>query len=248
MKLLDPRKILVAAALGVITLVGSTVAVNAQDNTNTREQQRIERQRQKDLQKIRKHHPQVVNQGGGYWDSSGNYHDYLGNVYDRNGKVLSSSGNRNPGAVVNNNDRRDNDNYRRDNDNYRNNNNDYRTFRNGARYRVRRGNSNYETDYRGAQLLQDAVNRGYQQGYEQGVQDRQRRRRSNYSGNSVYRSGNFGYQNYVASSQYRYYFQQGFQRGYDDGFNSTTRYGYVQNGSYNILGSILNTILNITEQ
>jgi len=241
MKIFARKNFILIFALGVVTLVGSTVAVSAQDNRTSREQQRIERQRQKDLRNIQKRNPGVVNQGGGYWDANGYYHDYLGNVYDRNGTVVRSSGNRDPGAVVNNNNDRYNDN------SYRNNNG-YRTFRNGARYRVRRGSSYYNTDYRGAQLLQQAVNNGYQQGYEQGVQDRQRRRRSNYSGNRIYRSGDYGYQNYVTSSQYRYYFQQGFQRGYEDGFNSTTRYGYVQNGSYNILGSILNTILNISEQ
>lgn len=230
MKISDRKNFIMILALGLMTLVGSSAAVNAQNKRTSRERQRTERQQ-----------PQTTNQTGGYWDANGNYHDYLGNVYDRNGKVLYSSGNRNPGAVVNNNDRR------RDDDNYRNNNG-YRTFRNGARYRVRRGNSYYNTDYRGAQLLQEAVNNGYRQGYEQGVQDRQSRRRLNYRGNSIYRSGSYGYQNYVTSSQYRYYFQQGFQRGYDDGFNSTTRYGYVENGSRNILGSILNAILNITEQ
>ena len=61
----------------------------------------------------------------------------------------------------------------------------------------------------------------------------------------VYSSGNYGYQSYVDSSQYRYYFQQGFERGYQDGYNSRYQYGSNNNGAFNILGSILSGILNI---
>src|ERR1041384_4642545 len=88
------------------------------------------------------------------------------------------------------------------------------------RYRVYRNGSYYQTDNRGAELLRQAVNQGYQQGYRAGQNDRNYRRGANYGGSSVYRSGNYGYQSYVDSNQYRYYFQQGFQRGYQDGYNS----------------------------
>lgn len=110
------------------------------------------------------------------------------------------------------------------------------------RYRIYRNGSYYNTDSRGAELLRQAVNSGYQQGFRSGQMDRNRRSRYNYGGISIYRNGNYGYQNYVDSSQYRYYFQQGFQRGYEDGFYSRNQYG--SNG-VNVLGSILNTILNI---
>lgn len=113
------------------------------------------------------------------------------------------------------------------------------------RYRVYRNGSWYNTDQRGADLLRQAVNDGYRQGYIAGQNDRRSRRGSSYYNSSIYRNGNYGYRNYVSSSQYQYYFQQGFQRGYQDGYNSQTRYGYNSGGSMNILGAILGQILNI---
>ena len=114
-------------------------------------------------------------------------------------------------------------------------------------YRVNRNGSYYQTDYRGAELLRQAVNRGYQEGFRHGQSDARYGRNSNYYGNNIYRSGVVGYQTYVDRSQYQYYFQQGFQRGYQDGFNNQYRYGTRSNSGINILGSILNTILNISE-
>jgi len=111
--------------------------------------------------------------------------------------------------------------------------------------RMYRVYGNYQTDDRGVQILRDAVNRGYQQGYYAGQSGR-RSRNSNYNNMSVYRSGTYGYNSYVNSSTYRYYFQQGFQRGYEDGYNSRNQYGYRSNNGVNILGSILSNILNIS--
>jgi hypothetical protein len=116
------------------------------------------------------------------------------------------------------------------------------------RYRVYRNGSWYSTDSRGAELLRQAVNHGYQQGYYAGRQDRANRRGSTYFYNSnIYRSGNYGYQSYVDASQYRHYFQQGFERGYQDGYYSRSQYGYSSNGTLNILGNILSGILNIQQ-
>lgn len=115
------------------------------------------------------------------------------------------------------------------------------------RYRVYRNGSYYQTDHRGAQLLRQAVEEGYRQGYQAGLNDRRYRRNTSYHGSPMYRSGTYGYQSYVDRSQYQYYFQQGFQRGYHDGYNSQTRYGYRSSNSMNILGAILNGILNIRE-
>lgn len=115
------------------------------------------------------------------------------------------------------------------------------------RYRVYRNGSYYQTDNRGAELLRQAVNRGYQQGVRAGQADRDGRRRSGYTNNSMYRSGNYGYESYVDSSQYQYYFQQGFERGYQDGYNSRYQNGTNNNGAFNILGTILQGILNIQQ-
>ena len=114
------------------------------------------------------------------------------------------------------------------------------------RYRVYRAGQYYNTDYRGTELLRQAVNSGYQQGYREGQIARRYGRNTGYYNSGIYRSGTFGYQSYVDRNQYQYYFQQGFQRGYEDGFNAQMRYGYRSGNGFNILGNILNTILNIT--
>jgi flagellar biosynthesis/type III secretory pathway protein FliH len=115
------------------------------------------------------------------------------------------------------------------------------------RYRVYRNGSYYQTDRRGAELLKQAVNAGYQQGFRAGQTDRRARRSGGYNNLPIYRNGNYGYQSYVDSRQYQYYFQQGFQRGYQDGYNSRSQYGMNNNGSLNILGTILSSILNIQQ-
>jgi hypothetical protein len=134
------------------------------------------------------------------------------------------------------------------NNNYNNGyyNNSYNN-NNNTRYRVYRNGSYYSTDYRGAELLRQAVRNGYSLGYQEGQRDRMNRRGFNYSNESAYRNGTYGYQSYVDRNQYRYYFQQGYQRGYEDGFNSTYRYGVRSGNGFDILGNVLNTILNIAQ-
>jgi hypothetical protein len=111
-------------------------------------------------------------------------------------------------------------------------------------YRLYRGSRYYQVDQRGYDLIRSAVNSGYQQGYQAGADDRRFGRRSYYQGSPYYRSGTYGYQSYVAQNQYQYYFRQGFLRGYQDGYNDQSRYGYRSGGTLNIIGTILNGILN----
>jgi len=115
-------------------------------------------------------------------------------------------------------------------------------------YRIYRNGSYYNVDSRGVSLLRQAINSGYQQGFQQGRNDRMYSRGYDYYGNSVYSSGMYGYQSYVARDQYQYYFQQGFQRGYEDGYNNTYRYGYRSGSTSNILANVLGTILNLATQ
>jgi flagellar biosynthesis/type III secretory pathway protein FliH len=117
------------------------------------------------------------------------------------------------------------------------------------RYRVYRDGRYYQTDHRGAELLRQAVRAGYEQGFRAGKADRNSRRGGRWNNNSMYRSGTYGYQSYVDRRQYQYYFQQGFQRGYQDGYNSRQQYGSYNNnnGSVNILSTILNGILNLQQ-
>jgi flagellar biosynthesis/type III secretory pathway protein FliH len=111
------------------------------------------------------------------------------------------------------------------------------------RYRVNRGGQWQNVDRRQSQLLQQAINAGYQQGFQAGRSDRSSRRRMSWNNSNVYRSGSYGYQSYVSRDMYQYYFQQGFQKGYQDGYNSRNQYG---NGG-NILGSILQGILGLQQ-
>lgn len=110
-------------------------------------------------------------------------------------------------------------------------------------YRVNRGGRYYRVDNRSAEMLQRAVNVGYQQGYYEGQRDRQYNNRFNYGDTSLYRNGSYGYATYVDRDLYRYYFQQGFQRGYEDGYRSTYRYGTRSNNGLSILGNVLGSIL-----
>ena len=112
-------------------------------------------------------------------------------------------------------------------------------------YRLYRGDRYYETDQRGVDLIRRAINSGYQQGYQSGANARRYGRGGSYRDQSYYRSGNYGYQKYVDLNQYQYYFREGFQRGYADGYNSQSQYGTYSGGKWSILGSILNGIMNL---
>lgn len=122
-----------------------------------------------------------------------------------------------------------------------------------GRYRIYRNGAFYNTDGRGAELLRQAVNEGYRKGFEAGRNDRNSRRRGDWSSSNVYRTGTVGYDTHVNRTQYQYYFRQGFQRGYQDGsnrqyevdYNGDYQYGSGQGGSLNILNTILGSILNI---
>ena len=122
-----------------------------------------------------------------------------------------------------------------------------------GRYRVNRNGRWYNTDQRGAELLRNAVNEGYRQGFIAGRSNLTNNRRGSWSNSNIYRSGNMGYQASVDRRQYQYYFQQGFQRGYQDGSNrryandrnGTFQYGVYDNGQPSILSTILDEVLNI---
>ncbi len=107
------------------------------------------------------------------------------------------------------------------------------------RYRVRYGGSYYTIDSRGAEALRKAVREGYREGFQAGRDARYNRYRGNWRNNGMYRSGDMGYNSYVGRDQYQYYFRQGFQKGYEDGYYGRNRYG--RNSS--ILDVNLNRIL-----
>jgi len=127
---------------------------------------------------------------------------------------------------------------------YNYNNDPY--YYSGWTYRYNRGGSYYQTNQYGADLLRQAVNNGYQEGFRAGQADRQDRWRSNYQDSYAYQDANWGYGGrYVQQDEYNYYFREGFRRGYEDGYNSRYQYGGYSNGNYSILGNILSGILKL---
>jgi hypothetical protein len=115
-----------------------------------------------------------------------------------------------------------------------------------ASYRYLRGGRYYEVNRFAADLLRQAVRQGYEQGYRAGEADRYDGWRNDYRNNFAYIDANYGYYGYyVDQGEYNYYFRQGFQRGYEDGYGRGYRYGRYDDGSYIILASVLQAILNL---
>jgi hypothetical protein len=114
-------------------------------------------------------------------------------------------------------------------------------------YRYAYSGTTRETNQYGADVLRQAVNYGYQEGVRFGQADRQDGLAANYRSSFAYQDANYGYSgNYVDQADYNYYFRQGFQRGYSDGYNSQSQYGTGLNGSSSILSTLLSSILGFT--
>ncbi len=226
MKSINLKKLAVVSALGLVALLGTSEIANAQgrDNYDRYQDRKINKQQDKinkQQDKINRQNAKIEQQ----------------RIRAEQQRILAEQKRQ---AELNRRSTR-RGNYRSNGNGYYNGN----ANSNSNRYRVIRNGTFYNTDQRGADLLRQAVNAGYQQGYEAGRNDRSGRRRSSYSTSNVYRSGNYGYESYVDQNQYQYYFKQGFQRGYQDGYNSRNQYGSNNGGSINILSAILGQILNI---
>jgi gas vesicle protein len=113
-------------------------------------------------------------------------------------------------------------------------------------YRYSREGRFYETNQFGVNLLRQAVNYGYDQGYRTGQADREDRFRSDYEGSFAYRDANYGYEGfYVDRDDYNFYFREGFRRGYEDGYGGHAQFGMYVNGRGTILDAILGSIFNV---
>ena len=113
-------------------------------------------------------------------------------------------------------------------------------------YKYRRGDNFYQTNEYGADQLRRASNTGYQKGYEAGRADKQDHWRFDYRGSFAYQDANYGFDGrYIRQDDYNYYFREGFQRGYEDGYYGRRTYGTNANGSDSLLGTVLNMILNL---
>ena len=81
-------------------------------------------------------------------------------------------------------------------------------------YRYNRGGRYYEINRYGANVLRQALNAGYEQGFRAGEADRHDHWRASYRDSYAYRDANYGYSGYyVSRSEYNYYFREGFRRG-----------------------------------
>jgi hypothetical protein len=104
-----------------------------------------------------------------------------------------------------------------------------------------------ETNQFGVDVLRQAVNQGYQEGYRAGLVDRRDGVPSDFQRAFDFESGSFGYAgDYVPQSDYSYYLREGFQRGYDDAYWNRARYGTFLNGNASILSDIVTGILGLT--
>jgi flagellar biosynthesis/type III secretory pathway protein FliH len=127
---------------------------------------------------------------------------------------------------------------------YNYNNDPY--FYTAPNYRYSRGGRYYEVNEYAANLLRQAVEAGYEEGFRAGMADREDGWRFSFEDSFAYQDANYGYTGYyVDQSEYNHYFREGFRRGYEDGYYSRQNYGVYQNGTYSILGAVLGQILNL---
>jgi hypothetical protein len=120
-------------------------------------------------------------------------------------------------------------------------------IRTAPSYRYAYSGYTRETNQYGADVLRQAVNYGYQEGVRFGQADRQDGLPADYRNSFAYQDANYGYSGYyVDQADYNYYFRQGFQRGYSDGYYSRSQYGTALNGSPSILATLLSSILGLT--
>jgi len=119
-------------------------------------------------------------------------------------------------------------------------------FYSAPSYRYMRDGAYYTINQYGVNMLNTAVNDGYGEGYRAGRADRMDGWRADYRSNWVYQNATYGYNGYYLDrGEYSYYFREGFRRGYEDGYYSRYQYGSYSNGSYSIVGAVLNTILGL---
>ena len=115
-----------------------------------------------------------------------------------------------------------------------------------AHYRYFYGGTWYTTSNYGADVLRQAVDWGYREGVRAGRADRNDGWAPDYRDAVAWRDGGFGYGGrYVGRADYAYYFRQGFQRGYDDGYFGRMQYGRYRNNDIVIAEAVIATILGL---
>jgi hypothetical protein len=115
-----------------------------------------------------------------------------------------------------------------------------------AHYRYFWGGTWYTTSNYGADVLRQAIDWGYREGVRAGRADRYDGWPADYRDSIAWRNGGFGYGGrYVSRADYAYYFRQGFQRGYDDGYFGRMQYGRYVNNDAVIAQAVIATILGL---
>ena len=93
-------------------------------------------------------------------------------------------------------------------------------------YRYRRDGRYYQTNQYGIKKLEQALQAGYNEGFQAGRADREDRWRYDYRSAFAYQDANYGYDGrYIRQDEYNHYFREGFQRGYEDGYYGRQKYG-----------------------
>jgi len=116
------------------------------------------------------------------------------------------------------------------------------------KYRYSRSGRYYQTNQHGVDMLRQAVNYGYEEGVRAGQADREDRARFSYRDSYAYQDATCGYNGYhVDLNEYRYYFREGFNRGYQDGYYGRFQYGRNTNGAFSLLGNILQQVFNVQQ-
>lgn len=257
MKLFNPKNWLAISAFALVALLSSAEVASAQGRSNKEYKNRAKQERKADKaeDKVDRKYDKEQAKSERKYNKERSKENWVRNGddwrrdEDRNRVKSGYDRSRGQGHYIGNTNAHTN----RDNDKRR------RNYPNG---------SYYNTNERGVQILRQAVNEGYRQGFRTGRSDLDGRRGVSYSDSDMYRIGTYGYKGYVTQSQYQYYFRQGFQRGYDDGANTRYRdtnnnnygqnnngygqeynqryqYGSSSNGVLSMLGSILGQIMNL---
>ena len=105
----------------------------------------------------------------------------------------------------------------------------------------------YYTSAYGMNLLRQALNDGYEEGYLAGQADRYDGYGYDISDDFAYQDATYGYNGYwVALNDYQFYFREAFEKGYDDGYYGRSRYGSYYDGSYFLRSDVLDGMIDFT--
>lgn len=114
---------------------------------------------------------------------------------------------------------------------------------------ARDGRFFYTSEF-GMNMLVDALNDGYQEGFLAGESDRDDRWSGGYENELAYLDASYGYNGYwVGLGEYQYYFRLGFRRGYDDalgGMANPYRSGDARITRYSMTDGSLNGIIDFS--